>query len=435
MKKGIARKIFALIFASALLLAASCGGAGDSGSPSGSPPPSQDASPSQAQPDTRAGTPGDAASGEPIKLGMLWGLVGACEQLDTYCRDAALLAVEKVNAEGGINGRPLEVIIEDYASDPDTTTQKAKKLVLQDEVVAILGTTLGSCFEAAKPVVEDNDSLLIYPTIAFGEQTSENVVYTGGTSYGQTKDAVEYFINEKGIKKIFLLGSDYSYPVTINRQVRAIAAQYPGVEIVGEEYLPIPSTDFASVINKIKASGADFIYYNMVADSLAAGYKQFEQYGINYDDITVVSVITADPDALLAGPAITGTYSTFSYFHTLDNDKNAEFLRLYADKYGEEQAAKVGGTPEASYLSVLMLADALRLAGDDLTPQNIKSKFAGMTVDSPQGAGSVDPETFYLTTKTYLARWDGNMQPEIVFESEDAKAEVWPALLYPDGAP
>jgi urea transport system substrate-binding protein len=364
---------------------------------------------------------------------MLWGLVGACEQLDTYCRDAAMLAVEKINAEGGINGRPLEVVLEDYASDPDTTAQKAKKLILQDEVTAIVGTTLGSCFEAAKPVVEDNGALLIYPTLAFGEQTSENVVYTGGTSYGQTKDAVEYFINEKGVKKIFLLGSDYSYPVTINRQVRAIAAQYPDVEIVGEEYLPIPSTDFASVINKIKASGADFIYYNMVADSLAAGYKQFEQYGINYDDISVVSVITADPDALLAGPAITGTYSTFSYFHTVENEKNAEFLKLYAEKYGDEQAAKVGGTPEASYLSVLMLAEALKAAGDDLSPQNIKSKFAGMTMDSPQGACTVDPETLYLSTKTYLAKWDENMLAEIVYESDEANvAEVWPALLYPD---
>ncbi|CAG1013346.1 partial Aliphatic amidase expression-regulating protein, partial [Anaerolineae bacterium] len=205
------------------------------------------------------------AQEETIKVGILHSLSGTMSISEVTVKDSTLMAIEEINAKGGVLGKKLEPIIEDGASNWDIFNEKAKKLLLQDKVAVVFGCWTSASRKAVKSTFEDNNGLLFYPVQYEGLEQSPNIFYTGATTNQQIVPAVEYLIKE-GKKKVFLLGSDYVFPRTSNtiikEQLKAL-----GGETVGEEYVPLGGTEFSTILAKIREAKPDVIFNTLNGDS------------------------------------------------------------------------------------------------------------------------------------------------------------------------
>ncbi|MDR2664944.1 MAG: transporter substrate-binding protein [Oscillospiraceae bacterium] len=374
----------------------------------------------------------EAAGDDEIKFGIIYAHSGSAEMIESVSEKAALLAVEEINAAGGVGGKKLVAITEDWESDESKATEKAKKLYLQDEVPFILGTCLGTGTQAVRTVAEQNGKLFFAPTAGSGEDESPNTIYTGGTTYTFTKELIPY-MTEKFGPNVFCVGSDYYYPVRIAEQTKALV-ELGGGNLVGSEFLPMEATDCSTVIAKIKQQAPDFIYANVVGSTTAAFYQQAKEYGL---DIPIASVITSEMDAVtMGGEYSEGTYATFNWFASSDNPLSVKFLENFEKKYGREDMLRVNATITAAYSSVYLIAEALKKAGS-YDVDSLKAALAGTSVDTPQGKFSVDPENgYYAENYAMIVMWGADARPVTVYESDgQLPAEPWPDILFPNGKP
>ncbi len=189
-----------------------------------------------------AGDAGGAASGgDTIKVGILHSLSGTMAISEVTVKNAELLAVEEINAAGGVLGKKLEPVVEDGASDWPTFAEKATKLIAQDKVATVFGGWTSASRKAMLPVFEKRKALLWYPVQYEGLESSPYIFYTGATTNQQIVPGLDY-LKEQGKKKIFLVGSDYVFPRTANKIIKSYAAAN-GMEILGEEYTPLGHTE------------------------------------------------------------------------------------------------------------------------------------------------------------------------------------------------
>ncbi|MGD9891177.1 MAG: transporter substrate-binding protein, partial [Dehalococcoidia bacterium] len=229
-----------------------------------------------------------SGSGDTIKVGVLHSLSGTMAVSEVSVKDAELLAIEEINAAGGVLGKQLEPIIEDGASDWPTFAEKAKKLIQQDKVAVTFCCWTSASRKAVLPVFEANKSLAWYPVQYEGLESSPYIYYMGATTNQQIVPSVEYLLKE-GKSKFFLLGSDYVFPRTANKIIKA-QLEASGGQTVAEEYTPLGHTDYTTVINKIKSANPDVIYNTLNGDSNVAFFKQLQDAGISPDKITTMSV-------------------------------------------------------------------------------------------------------------------------------------------------
>ena len=234
------------------------------------------------------------ASGDTVKVGLLHSLSGTMAISETSVRDAEKLAIQEINDQGGVMGKKIEIIEEDGASDPQIFSEKAKKLLMNDKVATIFGCWTSASRKAVKPVVEGSNGLLWYPTQYEGMEQSKNIMYMGAAPNQQIVPAIEYLM-KNGKKKMFLVGSDYVFPQTANRIIKAqLAAQ--GGEVVGEEYTPMGYTDYATIISKIKAAHPDVIVNTLNGDSNVAFFKQLKDAGVTAEACPVMSFSIAEEE-------------------------------------------------------------------------------------------------------------------------------------------
>ncbi|MDR2088327.1 MAG: transporter substrate-binding protein [Clostridiales Family XIII bacterium] len=374
----------------------------------------------------------DAGSADEIKIGLIYAHSGSAEMIESLSEKAALLAINEINDAGGINGKQLTAVSEDWESDEAKATEKAKKLYLQDGVNIILGTCLGTGTQAVRSVAEENGKLFIAPTAGSGEDESPNMIFTGGTTYTFTKELIP-FMAEKFGNRVFCVGSDYYYPVRIEAQTKALIDQIGG-ELVGSAFLPMEATDCSAVITKIMQAKPDFVYANVVGSTTATFYQQMKEYGL---DIPIASVITSEMDAItLGGEYISGSYSAFNWFASSENPLSVSFLENFEKAYGRDDMLKVNATITASYSSIYLIAEALKSANSQST-DDLKAALATAEVDTPQGMFSVDAENaYYAKNYAMIIEWNDQARPVTVFASENQlPAEPWPVLLFPNGKP
>jgi len=206
---------------------------------------------------TETSSGSSSSSSDEVKVGLLHSLTGSMAISEKSVRDAEVLAIEEINASGGVLGKKIVYAEEDGASEPSTFATKAEKLIDSEKVATIFGCWTSSSRKAVKPIVEDYNALLWYPVQYEGMKSSKNIVYTGAAPNQQIVPAIDYLI-DKGYKKFFLLGSDYVFPRTANMIINA-QVKNAGLEVVGEEYADMDQTDFAAIISKIEAAKPDVI--------------------------------------------------------------------------------------------------------------------------------------------------------------------------------
>ena len=216
---------------------------------------------------------------ETVKVGIIHSLTGTMAISEASVVDAEKLAIDEINASGGVLGKTIDPIVEDGASDWPTFAEKARKLLENDHVVATFGAFTSASRKAVLPVFERNKALLYYPTFYEGLEKSPAIIYTGAEASQQTLAAVSWLMANKG-KTVYLVGSDYIWPRTTNKLARASVTKQGGY-IVGEDYLPLGNIEFSSVINKIKAAKPDIVLSTIVGGSNVAFYKQLNAAGVN----------------------------------------------------------------------------------------------------------------------------------------------------------
>jgi urea transport system substrate-binding protein len=293
------------------------------------------------------------------------------------------MAIEEINAAGGVLGRQIEPIVEDGASDWPTFAEKARKLLLEDGVAVIFGGWTSASRKAMLPVVEENNGLLFYPVQYEGLEMSPNIVYTGATTNQQIVPAVEYLL-EQGHTRFFLLGSDYVFPRTSNTIIRA-QLDAAGAEVVGEEYLPLGGTEFSSILLRIQEANPDVIFNTLNGDSNVAFYNQFADAGYTAESLPTMSVSIAEEEVTGIGVEnILGHLVAWNYYETVDNPTNEAFVAAFKERYGED---RVTSDPmEAGYFGVYLWAAAVEAAGStDVDAVRAAIDAGGIGTDAPEG--------------------------------------------------
>ena len=366
----------------------------------GSEPAAQPSSPPGAVVEPAAPAQDASAESDTIKVGVLHSLSGTMAISETAVRDATLLAIEEINAAGGVMGKQIEVIVEDGASDWPTFAEKARKLLQNDEVAVVFGGWTSASRKAMLPVFEGNNGLLFYPVQYEGLETSPNIFYTGATTNQQIVPAVEYLLAE-GKTKFYLLGSDYVFPRTsnliINKQLAAA-----GLENVGEEYTPLGHTEYSTVIAKIKSADPDVVFNTLNGDSNVAFFKQLKDAGITYENLPTVSVSVAEEEITGIGPEnIAGHLVAWNYFQTTETPENEKFVSAFKAKYGEN---RVTDDPiEAGYFGVYLWSKAVEKAGSTDVAA-VKEAAKGIEFAAPGGMVTIHSDNQHVAKTVRIGR-------------------------------
>jgi urea transport system substrate-binding protein len=337
-------------------------------------------------------TGGTTASGDTIKVGILHSLSGTMAISEVSVRDAELLAIEEINAKGGVLGKKIEAKVEDGASDWPTFAEKAQKLISVDKVATTFGGWTSASRKAMLPVFEKNKALLWYPVQYEGLETSPYIFYSGATTNQQIIPGMEY-LKAQGKSKIFLVGSDYVFPRTANKEIKAYAAAN-GITIVGEEYTPLGHTEYSTVVNKLKDAKPDAVFNTLNGDSNVAFFKQFKSAGLTAQAMPVMSVSVAEEEIRGIGAEnVVGHLTAWNYYQTTDTPANKTFVAAYKAKFGQN---RVTDDPiEAGYVQVYLWAAAVEKAGTTEV-EAVRKAAAGITFDAPEGKVTIDGETQHI---------------------------------------
>lgn len=333
-------------------------------------------------------------SEDTVKVGLLHSLTGSMAISEKSVRDAEVLAIEEINAAGGVNGKQIEYVEEDGASEPSTFATKAEKLVDSEGVSAIFGCWTSSSRKAVKPIVEEYDALLFYPVQYEGMESSSNIVYTGAAPNQQIVPAIDYLI-EQGYKKFFLLGSDYVFPRTANMIINAQVSN-AGLEVVGEEYADMEQTDFAAIIAKIEAAKPDVIINTLNGTGNVSFFKQMSEKNYTSKEYMTMSFSIAEEEvATIGSDILQGHLVSWNYYQTTDTEKNTEFVKAYKDKFGE---SRVTSDPaEAAYDAVYLWKAACEKADSFEVDDVIAAIESGdISFDAPEGTVKLNGENHHL---------------------------------------
>jgi urea transport system substrate-binding protein len=317
-----------------------------------------------------ASTPSGSASGPKslaitdteVIVGQLHSATGTMAISETGSIQAEQLAIEQINAAGGILGRKVKIIQEDGASDWPTFAEKAKKLLVGDRVAAVFGCWTSASRKAVLPVFEKENGLLYYPTFYEGLEQSKNVFYTGQEATQQIIAGLDWLQKEKGAKTFFLIGSDYIWPRTSNKIARKHIEKVLKGSVVGEEYYPLGHTQFGSLINKIKLKKPDVVYAIVVGGSNVSFYKQLKAAGVTSEKQTLLTISVTEDELLgIGGENMVGFYAAMKYFQSLENDNNKAFVQAFKAKYGDKSV--IGDVTQAAYLGPWLWKAAVEKAG------------------------------------------------------------------------
>ena len=364
-----------------------------------------------------------AAEGPTVKLGLLHSLTGTIALAEAALVDAEKLAVEEINAAGGVMGKKIEVVVEDGASDWPTFAEKTKKLLERDKVAAIVGCYTSASRKAILPVLHQSRGLLYYPTYYEGQEQDKSVIYTSQEATQSVIAAIEWMAKQQG-KTFFLVGSDYIYPRTCNKIAKATVARLGG-KLAGEEYAPLGHTEFSSIINKIKAAKPDWVYSTVVGGSNVAFYKQLKAAGLDGDKLKLLSTVVSENeiDGIGKDNAV-GYYACMGYFQSLKNSQNEKFVKAIKAKYGANRV--VGDPMECAYNAVYLWKLAVEKA-KSFDVDKVIAASEGIVFDAPEGTVTI-AGNHHVAKKVRVGRARADGQLDIVFESPVMQPNPFPKI-------
>lgn len=354
----------------------------------------------------------------PIKVGLLFSETGVTSVIERPQRNATLLAIDEINAAGGVDGRPVEALAMDPASEPDVYRRQAEEMTAELGISVIFGCYMSSTRKAVLPVVERHRALLFYPTLYEGFEYSNHVIYTGAAPNQNSVQLFHYLLETFG-DRFFLVGSDYIYPYESNRIMRDLLGQVGG-SAVRERYLPLTAVeeDYRPIVAEIAELAPDVVFSTVVGRSTAAFYRAYRAAGLDPARMPIASLTTTEAEVRAMGAeAAEGHITSAPYFATIERPQNRRFVESYGARYGDE--APVNHCAEAAYFQVHLFAQALRDAGT-CGFEALEAALRGQSFDAPQGLVTIDPENHHTHLWPRLGRVDAAGRFEILAESKSA---------------
>ncbi len=329
----------------------------------------------------------------PIRVGVLHSQTGNMGSSESAAIDATLLAIEEINASGGLLGRPIEPVVVDSMSDWRTYALEAERLITAEKVCTIFGCWTSASRKAVAPIVEKYDHLLIYPMQYEGLEQSPCIVYTGAVPNQQVTPAVHWCFAHLG-KRFFIVGSDYLWPRATSEVIRDAVAEWGG-EIVGEAYLQMESGEPEAVVKEIGQTRPDVILEMIAGDGKVAYYRALRRAGLTSDKVPSMSFSSQQPGLIARERA--GDYAAWNYFESIDSPANRTFIARFRARFGPQRL--LSDPMEASYLGVHLWARAVEAAGRDERGRDPPAPLLDQRFQAPEGEVRVDPETQHCFKK------------------------------------
>ncbi len=373
-----------------------------------------------------------------IKVGILHSLSGTMAISETVLKDTVLMAIEEINAKGGVLGKKLEPVVVDPASNWPLFAEKTKQLLGQDKVSVIFGCWTSVSRKSVLPVVEEMNGLLFYPVQYEGEELSKNVFYTGAAPNQQAIPAVDYLMSKDGgaAKRWVLLGTDYVYPRTTNKILRAyLKSKGVADKDIDEKYTPFGHSDYQTIVADIKkfsAGGKTAVVSTINGDSNVPFYKELGNAGLKAKDVPVVAFSVGEEE--LRGvdtKPLVGHLAAWNYFMSIKNPANAAFTKKWAD-YAKAKKLPGADKPltndpmEATYIGIHMWKQAVEKAKSTDTDKVIAA-MAGQTFTAPSGITSkMDEKNHHLHKSVFIGEIKADGQFNVVWKTPGpVKAKPW----------
>ena len=375
------------------------------------------------------------AQEDPIRVGILHSLSGTMAISETVLKDTVEMLIEQQNAEGGLLGRELEAVVVDPASDWPLFAEKARELLAQEEVDVIFGNWTSVSRKSVLPVVEELNGLLFYPVQYEGEESSENVFYTGAAPNQQAIPAVNYLHDQVGVERWVLAGTDYVYPRTTNKILEAYLRDEFGVaeEDIMINYTPFGHSDWQNIVSEIKAFGSQgkktAVVSTINGDANVPFYRELGNQGINAADIPVVAFSVGEQELTGIDTApLVGHLAAWNYFMSVDSDANYDFIDAWIEYTGDEMAV-TNDPMEAHYIGFNMWAEAVRKAGTTEVDA-VKDAIIGVAVPNLTGGYAAMMPNHHITKPVLIGEIQDNGQFSIVWETPSTVAgDAWSDYL------
>ncbi len=377
-----------------------------------------------------------------IKVGILHSLSGTMAISETALKNTALMTIEEINAKGGLLGKKLEAVIVDPASNWPLFAEKARQLITQDKVSVVFGCWTSVSRKSVLPVFEELNSLLFYPVQYEGEELSQNVFYTGAAPNQQAIPAVEYLMSAEGggAKRFVLAGTDYVYPRTTNKILRAfLHSKGVADKDIDEVYTPFGHADYQTIVANIKkfaTGGKTAVISTINGDSNVPFYKELGNSGLKATDVPVVAFSVGEEE--LRGvdtKPLEGHLAAWNYFMSVKNPVNAAFIKAYkawATKNNVPNLDTVvtNDPMEATYVGMHMWAQAVKKAGST-DVDKVRKAMAGQTFKAPSGFTlKMDETNHHLHKPVMIGEVTGTGQFNVVWKTDKPiRAQPWSPFI------
>lgn len=380
---------------------------------------------------------------ETVKIGILHSLSGTMAISETSLKDVVLMAAEEINKKGGVLGKKIEPVVVDPASDWPLFAEKAKELINQHKVAVTFGCWTSVSRKSCLPVFEEYNQLLFYPVQYEGEEQSLNVFYTAASPNQQLIPAAEYMMGELGMKKFYLLGTDYVFPRTANKVLKAflLTKGVPEANII-EEYTPFHHQDYQTIVGKIKkfaAAGNACVLSTINGDSNVPFYKEFANQGLSSDDCPIMAFSVAEDELrAMDVPPLVGHLAAWNYFQSVKSRENRNFVRAFKSYCKKNKlpggSKRVTDDPiEAAYFGVYVWKAAVEKAGT-FDVDKVRQAVYGLEFDAPGGKKRMHDSNQHTLKPVYVGEILKNGQFKIVWESDGlVSPDSYSRYLHPDG--
>lgn len=360
-------------------------------------------------------------NGKTIKLGVLEDHSGDFSLVGIQKYHAAQLAVEEINAAGGVLGKKIEIVAPDTQSDNTKYQEMAKKLILDDKVAAIMGSYSSASREAIRPIVEENNALLFYNNQYEGGVASHNVFCTGAIPDNQITTLMQAMIKKYG-PKVYTIAADYNFGQISADWVKDTVTKNGG-QLVGQEFIPLNVSQFSSTISNIQKAKPDVLVTLLIGTAQSSFYEQWAKTGIKgLPMASTVNIAQAYEHKRFKAPALANMYVTATYMEELDTPASNKFKERWHKKFPKEPY--IGMEAEAEYTGVYLWKTAVEKAGTTEVEKVIKTLESGVSYDGPAGTVKIDGATHHAYRNVYLVKSDENHNISFI-QSWDSVAPSW----------
>lgn len=380
-----------------------------------------------------------ALAADTIKVGILHSLSGTMAISETALKETALMTIDEINKSGGVMGKKLEAVVVDPASNWPLFAEKARQLLTKDKVDVVFGCWTSVSRKSVLPVFKELNGLLFYPVQYEGEELEKNVFYTGAAPNQQAIPAVEYLMSKDGgsAKRFVLLGTDYVYPRTTNKILRAFLKSKGVAEAdIMEEYTPFGHSDYQTIIAKIKKFASEgkktAVVSTINGDSNVPFYKELGNAGLKATDVPVVAFSVGEEE--LRGvdtKPLLGHLAAWNYFESIKNPTNAAFIKMYKEwakkqKLPNADTVVTNDPMEATYIGIHMWKQAVEKA-KSTNVDKVIAAMAGQTFKAPSGFTiEMDPKNHHLHKPVLIGEIRADGQFNVVWKTKGPiKAQPW----------